>query len=268
MPTITLLTDFGTRDPYVAAMKGVLVSRCSAPVVDLSHEIAPFDLLGAAFFLRDVVAYWPAGTIFVVVVDPGVGTSRRMIAVARDSRIFLAPDNGVLHFECRTGSQPAQRSVDAGPAESRPHTYSIENSALFLPNGSNTFHGRDRFAPVAAALANGLPLADLGPPIDDPVPLPYVEPVYEEERITGTVIGIDRFGNILTDIARLPFPPCARIGSTTIDQIARTYGEAAGLCFVVGSAGRLEIAMPQASAADLLHLRAGDRLDITKCRTE
>ncbi|HKO57403.1 MAG TPA: SAM-dependent chlorinase/fluorinase [Thermoanaerobaculia bacterium] len=249
MRTISLLTDFGTRDPYVAAMKGVLASRCNASVVDLSHEIAPFDLLGAAFFLRDVVPYWPAGTIFVVVVDPGVGTSRRILAVEREGQVFLAPDNGVLQFV---------RGV----------ARSVENASLFLPNGSNTFHGRDRFAPVAAALANGLPLEDLGPPIDDPVRLPYVEPIYEEERITGTVIGIDRFGNIITDIERLPFAPCAQVNGITIDRLARTYGEATGPCFVVGSAGRLEIAIPRASAADLLHLRAGDRLDIVKCRTE
>jgi S-adenosylmethionine hydrolase len=270
MRTITLLTDFGTRDPYVAAMKGVLAARCSAPVADLSHELAPFDILGAAFFLRDAAPYWPEGTIFVVVVDPGVGTSRRILAVEREGRIFLAPDNGALHFFLvrGAGSPPAQLSVDDGPAESRPHVYSVVNADLFLSNGSNTFHGRDRFAPVAAALVNGIPIEELGPRIHDPVALPYVEPIYEEERITGTVIGIDRFGNILTDIPRPPFPPCARVGGVTIDRLARTYGDAAGITFIIGSMGRLEIALPQASAADLLHLRAGDRLEITKCRTE
>jgi S-adenosylmethionine hydrolase len=288
MRTISLLTDFGTRDPYVAAMKGVLLSRCSALVVDLSHEIAPFDILGAAFFLRDVVAYWPAETIFVVVIDPGVGTSRRIIAVEREGRVFLAPDNGVLHFLLRrAGVPPASRRASrpaepdhggahdggtgraaAGGRDARAPVVSVTNESLFLPNGSNTFHGRDRFAPVAAAVANGLPLADLGPPIDDPVRLPYVEPVYEEQRISGTVISVDRFGNVITDIDRLPFAPCARVNGVTIDWVARTYGEAAGPCFMVGSSGRLEIAVPEASAADLLHLRAGDRLDIVKCRTE
>ncbi|MBV9495343.1 MAG: SAM-dependent chlorinase/fluorinase [Acidobacteria bacterium] len=250
MRTITLLTDFGTRDPYVAAMKGVLAARCSAPVFDLSHDIAPFDILGAAFFLRDVVNYWPPETIFVVVIDPGVGTSRRMLAVEREDRIFLAPDNGVLQFVMG-------------------RAFSIERESLFLPNGSNTFHGRDRFAPVAAAIANGFPLADLGPPVDNPVRLPYGEPVYEAERIRATVVGVDRFGNVISDIENLPFAPCARIGGVTIDRLERNYGDAGdGPFFLIGSAGRLEISIRNASAAAALQLRAGDRLDIVKCLTE
>ena len=138
MRTIALLTDFGTRDPYVAAMKGVIASRCEARIADLTHEIAPFDVWEAAFFLRDVVAYWPEGTVFVCVVDPGVGSSRRILALESAGRFYLAPDNGLLHFVL----------PDAGP-------FSVTNDALFLPNGSTTFHGRDRFAPVAAAIANG-----------------------------------------------------------------------------------------------------------------
>lgn len=250
MRTITLLTDFGTRDPYVAAMKGVLAARCSAPLIDLSHDIAPFDILGAAFFLRDVVSYWPPETIFVVVIDPGVGTLRRMLAVEREDRVFLGPDNGVLQFVMG-------------------RTFSIERESLFLPNGSHTFHGRDRFAPIAAAIANGFPLADLGPEITDPIRLPYEEPVYEAERIRGTVIGVDRFGNVITDIEDLPFPPCARIGGVTIDRLERNYGDAGdGPFFLIGSAGRLEISIRNASAAAALQLRAGDRLDIMQCLTE
>ena len=98
MRTIALLTDFGTRDPYVAVMKGVIASRCQARIADLTHEIAPFDVWEAAFFLRDVVAYWPEGTLFVCVVDPGVGTARRIVAIESGGRFFLAPDNGLLHF--------------------------------------------------------------------------------------------------------------------------------------------------------------------------
>src|SRR5258708_5179647 len=195
MSTIALLTDFGTRDPYVAAMKGVIASRCRAPIFDLTHEIAPFDVWEGAFFLRDVVPYWPVGTIFVCVVDPGVGTARRIIAVESEGRIFLAPDNGLLHFV-------------AGDV------YEVANQSLFLPRGSTTFHGRDRFAPVAAALANGLPIGELGPRVDDRVALNYTP---------GCVIPIDRFGNCITDL----FPPAepfpVMTGNKRIHQTRTTY---------------------------------------------
>src|SRR5947209_13822176 len=152
MRTLALLTDFGTRDPYVAAMKGVIAARCEAPILDLTHDIAPFDIWEAAFFLRDVARYWPAGTIFVCVVDPGVGTARRIVAVESEGRIFLAPDNGLLHFV-------------------RGDAYEVQDEWLFLAYGSTTFRGRDRFAPVAAAVANGTPLERLGHRIADRVPL-------------------------------------------------------------------------------------------------
>jgi len=137
MRRIALVTDFGTRDPYVAAVKGVIAARTNAPLLDLTHDIEPFDVFQVAWFLRAIVRYWPPDTIFMVVVDPGVGTSRRILALESDGRIFLAPDNGALTF-----------------VEGR--VWSVENESLFLPGGSTTFHGRDRFAPVAAALANGL----------------------------------------------------------------------------------------------------------------
>ena len=187
---IALLTDFGLRDPYVAAMKGVIASRCDARIEDLSHEIAPFDVWSGAFFLRAVVPYWPVGTIFVAVVDPGVGTSRRILAIERDGRTFLAPDNGVL-------------ALVAGPP-----AVSVENDAFFLPGGSTTFHGRDRFAPVAAAIANGTPLHELGPRVDTIVALDYAPPSYDCARAEGTIVNVDRFGNLVTDIAatRTPSP--------------------------------------------------------------
>src|ERR1043166_591731 len=179
MVVIALLTDFGTRDPYVAAMKGVIASRCGARVADLTHEIAPFDVFGAAFFLRDAAPYWPAETIFVVVVDPGVGTSRRILAARANGQTFLAPDNGVLSLV-----------VD-------PPAVSVENESFFLPGGSTTFHGRDRFAPVAAALANGTALPELGPSVDDVVRLDYTPPVYGEATIDGTIVGVARLGHLI-----------------------------------------------------------------------
>jgi len=233
MRTIALLTDFGTRDPYVAAMKGVIVSRCQARIVDLSHEIAPFDVWEGAFFLRDVARYWPEGTVFVCVVDPGVGTARRIIAVESDGRFFLAPDNGLLHF------------VDGD-------AYEVANESLFLPRGSTTFHGRDRFAPVAAALANGMRIDEVGPRIDDRVPLGYTP---------GCIIRIDRFGNCITDLVPPEEPFAVLVGAQRIDDIRTTYtGD--GAFVIVGSTGCIEISVAGGSAASLLHLRRGDRVAI------
>jgi S-adenosylmethionine hydrolase len=245
---IALLTDFGTRDPYVAAMKGALVSRTNVPVIDLTHEIAPFDVLEAAWFLGTVVPYWPAGTIFVCVVDPGVGTSRRIIACESDGRTFLAPDNGLLTF--------------ISPHE----LHSVENESLFLPNGSNTFHGRDRFAPVAAAIANGLPIEEVGPRIDRIVTLDYEPPSYGDHVVHGTVVAIDRFGNVITDIeaSRIPFAPFAmHIQEQTIDRLETSYGDAApGLFLITGSSGRIEISIANAGAAGELRVNRLQRVEL------
>jgi S-adenosyl-L-methionine hydrolase (adenosine-forming) len=235
---IALLTDFGTRDPYVAAMKGVIVSRTSEPVADLTHDIEPFDILGAAWFLRNVASYWPQRTIFVCVVDPGVGSARRIIAMERDGRVFLAPDNGLLSL------------LDAGVC------YSVENSALFLPNGSNTFHGRDRFAPVAAALANGLAIEEVGPRIETIVPLGYEPPTYAADKVHGTVVAIDRFGNVITDIeaSRVPFAL----------PLETNYADApAGVFLIVGSTGHIEMSVKNGSAAEEMGRKRGQRVELT-----
>jgi len=249
MTHIALLTDFGTRDPYVAAMKGVIASRTDAPIVDLTHEVAPFDVFGAAWFLREVVRYWPPGTIFVCVVDPGVGTARRIIAVEMNGKVFLAPDNGLLSL------------VGA----SRIHA--VENSALFLPDSNNTFHGRDRFAPVAAAVANGIALDELGPRIDDMVRLRYEPPTYGE-TVRGTIVSVDRFGNLITDIeaTAIPFHPFAlEARGITIDRLERTYaGAAPGAFLIVGSSGCIEISVANDSAVARLQMRRLEKVEV--CR--
>jgi len=247
--TIALLTDFGVRDPYVASMKGVLASRTDARVADLTHEIEPFDVFGAGWFLSTVWTWWPAGTVFVAVIDPGVGTSRRIIAHERDGRTFLAPDNGLLTF------------VDNGSG-----AISVEDASHFLPDGSTTFHGRDRFAPVAAAIANGVSLAALGPHIDDLVRLDYEPPCYDCARVDGTIVSIDRFGNAITDIerSRIAFDRFAlRCGDVVIDRIATTYAEGDDDAFlIVGSTGHVEVSVANASAAAKLHLKRGDCVTI------
>jgi S-adenosylmethionine hydrolase len=245
---IALLTDFGTRDPYVAAMKGVIASRCDAPVHDLTHDIAPYDVLGAAWFLKTVVPYWPRGTIFVCVVDPGVGTERRIVALERDAKMFLAPDNGLLTFV-----------FDGGTA------HSVTNDALFLSGGSTTFHGRDRFAPVAAALAKGLSLSVVGPKIDGIVKLPDEAPSYGDV-VRGTIVAVDRFGNAITDLERdrIPFAPFElRVRDIVIDRVEKAYGNAApGPFLIIGSTGCVEISVANASAAERLHLRRLDRVEL------
>jgi S-adenosylmethionine hydrolase len=249
MRRIALLTDFGTRDPYVASMRGVIASRCSAPVDDLTHEIAPFEVFEAAWFLNIAWRWWPAETIFVCVVDPGVGTDRRIVAAERDGKIFLAPDNGLL-----TLIEPAS-------------VISVENSSLFLPNSSTTFDGRDRFAPVAAALANGTPLDTLGPRIEDMKRLDYERPTYGEKVVTGTVVQVDRFGNVVTDVerSRIAFAPFAlRVHYTNITDLRTTYASAGNEPFlIVGSNGTIEISVGGASASEMLQLKRRDRVEIT-----
>lgn len=248
--TIALLTDFGTRDPYVAVVKGVLASRTDARVEDLSHDIAPFNPFEAAWFLRSVEPWWPAGTIFVCVIDPGVGTARRILCAAANGKFFLAPDNGLLTF---IGCEKL---------------VSVENASMFLPAGSATFHGRDRFAPVAAALANGAAIEELGPAVDlDTVErLDYSPPVYAGDRAAGTIVAIDRFGNCITDLeqARIEFAPALlRAGDAIVTRVERTYGEAtSGPFILVGSTGRIEISVRNSSAAELLHLERGVRVEV------
>lgn len=240
MRPIALVTDFGARDPYVAAVKGVIAARTAAPIHDLSHEIAPFDILEAAWFLRSVLPYWNEA-VLVCVVDPGVGTSRRLIAMEVGTNVVLAPDNGALTF--------------VGEA-----AFSIERTDLFLPTAATTFHGRDRFAPVAAALANGLAPRELGPPVRDLVRLDYTPPSYAADVVRGTVVAVDRFGNVITDIERdrIPFERF-RIGG--VDRLETTYrGEGAFL--IAGSSGTIEISVANGSAADHLHMSRLDRVEL------
>lgn len=234
---IALLTDFGTRDPYAAAMKGAIASRCGAAIHDLSHDLAPHDVWAAAFFLRDVVPHWPRGTIFCCVVDPGVGTARRAIAMESEGRFFLAPDNGLLTFVEGAAHGVRGEANDRAPE-------------------------RTLFAPAAAALANGAPIASLGSPVEQRVRLPYEPPSYACDRIEATIVAVDRFGNCITDIemARIVFPRFAlRAGPHTIARFARSYAEGGeGTVLIAGSTGLLEISVANASAAALLQLSRGD----------
>lgn len=248
-PIITLLTDFGLSDHYVGAMKGVILSICpDAQLVDITHEIRPYSILEAAFTLSQAWRYFPQGTTHLVVVDPGVGSSRRPLVAEADGHRFVAPDNGVLTM--------------IGPFTAR----EIRESGFFRASVSQTFHGRDIFAPVAAHLATGISPQDFGPAINDPLHLAGLEPVLTGPgEWTGIVLRIDRYGNVVTNLSSLRFlqsaeeTPKLRFSARFVNQYYPTYTAAPpGELFVVGgSSGYIEVSMNQGDAASELAVCPG-----------
>lgn len=243
-PIIALTTDFGTASGYVAQVKAVLLSASpSTRIVDVSHEVSPHSVREAELLLRGVAFAFPVGTVHVVVVDPGVGTSRRGIAVRARGLTFVGPDNGVLGVALAT---PGAECV----ALDRPH--------LFRAPVAPTFHARDVFAPVAAELAGGLALEDAGTPIADALPSTLPVPRVSRSRVEGEVLGSDRFGNLLTNVpGRLAGKRVLVAGRAA--QLVRTYGEGPreALLALVGSDGYVELAVREGSAASLLAAAAG-----------
>jgi len=244
---VTLTTDFGVEDAYVAAMKGVLLTRCpEARLVDLCHAVPPQDIRAGALRLAAAAPYFPAGTVHLVVVDPGVGSARRAIAVSAHSHFFVGPDNGVLSLAADSGS-PAWRAVE------------LTNRAYWQPIVSTTFHGRDVFAPVAAHLACGGQIDDLGPWLDEIEQLQLPRVTGGVDEIRGVVLDVDRFGNLVTNIrsADLGERPIRDVtaGSAQIMGLSDRYDPAARLVALFNSDGWLEVAAPGGSAAR--HLRLG-----------
>jgi S-adenosyl-L-methionine hydrolase (adenosine-forming) len=250
-PLIALLTDFGLRDHYVGAMKGVMLGICpEASLVDISHDIAPQDVLGAALELEAAYRYFPPGTVFLVVVDPGVGSTRRPIAAEVGEYQFVAPDNGVLSLVF--DEQWSQ------------HVVELTESQYARPTISRTFEGRDRFAPAAAWLANGIQLTALGPPVESLVRLEVPRSRRSPTGIDGEVLRVDRFGNLITNIdegalGSLAPAVAVHVGPHVIQHVVATYAETrpGELCALVGSSGRLEIAVNGGSAAEALGLARG-----------
>jgi len=254
---VTLTTDFGLRDPFVGIMKGVILGIApDAQIVDLAHEIPPQDIFEAALAIAAAYPYFPAGTVHVVVVDPGVGSDRRALAVQRGGCVFLAPDNGVLSFVM---DEPRPERI-----------YSLTDRRFFLSRVGSTFHGRDVFAPVAAHILRGVGLDKLGPPVSDPVILPFPRPVRDANRLVGEVIHVDRFGNLVTNVRTTDmesFPPgrsSVLVGDVRIRGLSRSYSDAApgSPVAVIGSSGLLEIALNRGDAARSLRLRKGDRIEV------
>ncbi len=249
-PVIALVTDFGTRDHYVGAMKGVALGICpEASLVDITHDVAPQDIAAGALELAAVYCYFPAGTVFLAVVDPGVGSSRRAIAAEAGVYRFVAPDNGLL------GAVFEETAPSA--------IVEIADPRYMRPTVSRTFEGRDRFAPAAAWLAAGVELSALGPAAGSLRPLNLPRPRVEPADVAGEVVRVDRFGNLITNIDRRSvegFPSLAvTAGTRAIACVVSTYAEApAGeLCALFGSTGHLEIAVNGGSAASRLALGRG-----------
>ncbi len=248
-PTITLTTDFGTRDSYVAQVKGVLLRLGpeGLRLVDLSHEIAPQGVREGALFLRAAVPRFAAGTIHLAVVDPGVGSGRRAIAAEAGGQRLIAPDNGLLGW-----------LLDAGARVHRIDAQRMGSGAL-----SSTFHARDLFAPAAAMLARGEPLAALGEPLADPVRLPWPAPRAGTDAVHGEVVHVDRFGNLITNLERAHLPPGraarVRLGGHAFGALRDHYAEVAPgeLLALFGSDGLLEVAARDASAARALGVGVG-----------
>ena len=252
MSLITLTTDFGLQDEFVGVMKGVIYSKCpSAQVIDISHGIGAQNITRAAYLISSSFHYFPQGTIHVIVVDPGVGSSRKVVLVKAAGQLFLVPDNGVATLLFPLASEG----------------YEVSNHDLFLVPTSSTFHGRDIFAPVAAHLACGLPVNKVGPlvELESLVRLPLAPPVVNGETLTGKVIDIDHFGNLITNI---DYERAGRfcaddfdnvsvyIGSIQIHSISISYstvpvGEAVAL---FGSRNFLEIGINQKNAAEKFKL--------------
>lgn len=245
--TIALLTDFGTRDYYVGAMKGVILSiNPNASIVDITHEIEPQNITSAAFVLSACYRDLPNGTIFVCVVDPGVGSDRLAIAAASNGRIFVGPDNGIFGLVLENDSK----------------IVSITNEKFFRKPVSSTFHGRDIFAPVGAHLSAGSALEDMGPPIDDPVKLPEIwSRKTDDGVIVGHVIHIDRFGNIVTNITVDEAGPGFKleIAGNSITEFRQFYAgaEPDRPFAIAGSAGFIEISINGGSAARKLGVPIG-----------
>jgi S-adenosylmethionine hydrolase len=257
-PLIALLTDFGLRDHYVGAMKGVVLGICpDATLVDISHDVPPHDVLAAALELSAAYRYFPAGTIFLVVVDPGVGSARRGIAAEIDAYRFVAPDNGVLSVVL--DERPAPRAVE------------LTDPKYARSTVSKTFEGRDRFGPAAAWLATGVPLAALGRPVAALARLEVPSVRVTDTGVDGEVLRVDRFGNLTTNIdgatlGKLSGTVTVRIGSHLIQRILLTYADATPgeLCALVGSSDRLEIAVNGGSAAATLGLGRGAMVQLRR----
>ncbi len=258
-PLIALLTDFGTQDHYAGTMKGVILGICpDATLVDISHDIPAHDVTAGALELAAAYKFFPAGTIFVAVVDPGVGSARRGFAADTGDYRFVAPDNGVLTQVLR--ETPPKKMVE------------LTERRYARPTISRTFEGRDRFAPAAAWLAKGIEVTAMGRPAGAIARLELPHPRVGDDEVEGEVLRVDRFGNLITNIDRKTFeklsgaPLDIRVGARQVSKVVSTYADASAgeVCALFGSTDHLEIAANGASAAAELGLGRGASVHIAR----
>lgn len=253
---ITLTTDFGLSDPYVAMMKGVILSiNPSAALVDMTHMIRVGSVSQAAAFLQETCAYYPPGTVHLAVVDPGVGSSRRPLAARAGGHFYVGPDNGL--FWPLMQEDPERLVIR------------LQDSRFFLPAVSRTFHGREIFAPVAAHLALGAALRSMGPPLDDPVRLFLPRPRSSQDTLHGEVVRVDNFGNLITNILSQDLgqflgsgQPRFEVGKLVIQKLSGTYadGEEGEPLALINSSDVLEFAVNLGRASQYVGLSEGEIL--------
>lgn len=256
---LTLTTDFGIRDSYVPVMKAA-VARIdpSIHIIDVTHEIAPHDVMEAAYVLRSSVPYFPPGTVHLVVVDPGVGTDRRCVALRSGDQRFVGPDNGIFSLVL-DGRRPDE-------------LVELDRSQFWRTNSpSRTFHGRDIFAPVAAHLASGRSIRDVGTPIEALERLHWALPITDEQGIQGWVLHVDHFGNCVTNISRKAFEECRRgrnmkcfVGNCILREVSTTYGEVtSGEPLILFNSGDyLEVSVSSGNASQLLDIQRGTPVNV------
>ena len=267
---ITLTTDFGTSDAYVAAMKGVILGiNPEVRLVDICHTVEPQNIAEAAFILDTSYDFFPLRTIHVVVVDPGVGTERKPVILRTPSADFVAPDNGVLRFVI---NKYVLQSIDEQHVKldtSQATAIHITNPKFWLPDVSATFHGRDIFAPVAAHLSTGVSLEKFGETIDTFTVLPSIKPQIEPGgTIIGRVLHIDHFGNMITNFKEEDLPEDSEkllidINGHQIKGLVKTYANSKDLCALLSSSGYLEIALPNGNAAEAVGASVDDAIQVT-----
>jgi S-adenosyl-L-methionine hydrolase (adenosine-forming) len=256
---ITLLTDFGTRDGYPGIMKGVIWKIApDVQIADLSHEVPPQNVMDGALTLSRSVPYFPYGTVFIAVVDPGVGTQRRPIAARIGEQYFVGPDNGLFSFVLQQARQ------SNAPVE----IVHLDQPRFWLEQVSNVFHGRDVFAPAGAHLSRGVPLSDMGTPLRDPILIDLPAPERIPGGWRGQVIHVDSFGNLATNLGRDHLPSgqaVVQIAGQQLRGLAQAFGDGApgNLVTLIDSDGKLSIAVVNGSAAKRLNVGSGEPVELT-----
>ncbi len=254
---ITLTTDFGLQDYYVSAMKAVILDIApDVRMIDISHDIPSQDIMAGSWILKNSAMLFPEGTVHTVVVDPGVGTDRNAVAVNIEDQYFVGPDNGIFSLLTQEHDYTAVR---------------LNNEQYWRDEMSKTFHGRDIFAPVAAHLSEGVPMEELGEPLDELVTYRWTVPIADKDGLEGMVIHIDKFGNLVTNISSTQIEDVIGdksvkiyVGNTILDEIVTTFGavaEGEPMAFI-GSSGMLEVGINKGNAQEMLSVQKGAQISL------